>query len=217
MGKYSTRISAALLMALAASLHAGCRPLAQVIGALEGHEIVPAKFNGLEDKRVAVVCIDVNSLYGPGNEADLLAKSVATQLGQNVKNIKLVKQAEIHDWIDQQDQAIIDFRDVGRGVKADMVVGIDLNSISTRDVGTLLKGRANIAVKVFDMTRPDEPVYEKPSTVVEFPENGARHVTESEANFRMMFVRVLSDKITKDFYSYDRTLDFGRDATFLGD
>jgi hypothetical protein len=216
MGKYSA-LCAAMSLILSAGLAGGCRPLVQAIGAFEGHEIVPARFNGLEGKRVAVVCIDVNSLYGPGDEADLLARGVSTELSQNVKNIKMVKQSEIHDWIDQQDQALVDFRNVGRGVKADLVIGIDLNSISTRDVGTLLKGRANIAVKVFDMSRPDEPVYEKPATVIEFPEHGARHVTESEANFRVMFLRVLADTITKDFYAHDRTLDFGRDATYIGD
>lgn len=216
MGKaYSLAVALTALSLVA--LSGGCTFLTQMVGAFEGREIVPAKFNGLADKRVAVVCIDVNSLYGPGGESDLLAKAVSTQLNDNVKGIKMVRQSEIHDWIDQQDQALIDFRDVGRGVKADMVVGIDLNSISTRDVGTLLKGRANITVKVFDMSRPEEPVYERPPTAIEFPEHGARHVTESEANFRVMFVRVLADKITKDFYAHDRTLDFGRDATFIGD
>ncbi|HZL88429.1 MAG TPA: hypothetical protein VFB96_08655 [Pirellulaceae bacterium] len=216
MGKRHSLLAALGLMAIVAS-SGGCTFVAQTIGAIEGHEIVPAKFNGLEGKRVAVVCIDVNSLYGPGDEADLLARGVSTQLSQNVKNIKMVKQSEIHDWIDQQDQALVDFRNVGRGVKADMVIGIDLNSISTRDVGTLLQGKANIAVKVFDMSRPDEPVYEKPPTVMEFPEHGGRHVTENEANFRVMFLRILADKITKDFYAHDRTLDFGRDATYIGD
>ena len=208
---------AAILVTISLAPSSGCTFVAQTIGALEGHEIVPAKFSGLEGKRVAVVCIDVNSLAGPGDEADLLARGVSTQLSQNVKNIKMVKQSEIHDWIDQQDQALIDFRNVGRGVKADMVIGIDLNSIATRDVGTLLQGRANISVKVFDMSRPDEPVYEKPASVIEFPEHGARHVTESEGNFRMMFLRILAEKISKDFYAHDRTLDFGRDATYFGD
>src|SRR5688500_20023268 len=123
---------AAILLVL--PLCGGCTFLTQVVGAFEGREIVPAKFTGLEGKRVAVVCIDVNSLYGPGGDSDLLAKAVTTQLNDNVKGIKLVRQSEIHDWIDQQDQALVDYRDVGRGVKADMVVGIDLNAISTRDV-----------------------------------------------------------------------------------
>ncbi len=216
MGKLHMLLAVLTLLA-SVVLSSGCTFLTQMIGAFEGREIVPAKFNGLEGKRVAVVCFDVNSLYGPGGDADLLAKAVSTQLRDNVKGIKLVKQQEVHNWVDQQDQAQIDFRDVGRGVKADMVVGIDLNSISTRDVGTLLKGRASLTVKVFDMHRPEEPVYETPPTGIEFPEHGARHVTESEPNFRIMFVRVLADKVTKDFYAHDRTLDFARDSTFIGD
>ena len=208
---------AAILLALSVAPLGGCTFLTQVIGAFEGAEIVPARFKGLEGKRVAVVCIDVNSLYGPGGDSDLLAKAVANQLRDNVKKIKLVKQSEIHNWMDQQDQAQVDYRDIGRGVNAEMVVGIDLNSFATRDVGTLLKGRASVTVKVFDMNRPEEPVYETPATTIEFPEHGARHVTENAANFRVAFISVLADKITKDFYAYDRTLDFARDSKFIGD
>ncbi len=213
MGKLH-KACAVLFILLAIAGSGGCTFLTQVIGAFEGAEIVPARFNGLEGKRVAVVCLDVNS-YGPGGDAELLAKAVRDQLRDNVKGIKLVKQSEIHNWIDQQDQ--VDYRDVGRGVHADMVVGIDINSLSTRDVGTLMKGRADVAVRIFDMNRPEEPVYETPTTTIEFPEHGARHVTESAANFRVAFIRVLADKITKDFYAYDRTLDFARDSTFIGD
>ena len=208
---------AAILATLSVAPLGGCTFLTQVIGAFEGAEIVPAKFKGLEGKRVAVVCIDVNSLYGPGGDSDLLAKAVSNQFRDNVKKIKLVKQSEIHNWMDEQDQAQIDYRDIGRGVNAEMVVGIDLNSFATRDVGTLLKGRANVTVKVFDMNRPEEPVYETPTMAIEFPEHGARHVTENAANFRVAFINVLADKITKDFYAYDRTLDFARDSKFIGD
>ena len=37
--------------------------------------------------------------------------------------------SEIADWIDNQDQDLTDYREVGRGVKADMVVGIDLHQL----------------------------------------------------------------------------------------
>jgi hypothetical protein len=216
MGAKHTTLAALLGLAAVISC-GGCTFLTQVVSSLGAPEMTPAKFHGLEGKRVAVVVFDVNSLYGPSGEADLLARAISTQLGLKVKNIQMVKQSEIHDWIDQQDQTQTDFRDVGRGVKADMVVGVDLKGISTRDVGTLLKGRANVAVKVFDMSKGGEVVYETPPTDVEFPETGARHVTESEANFRTMFIQILAERVARDFYAHDRTADYGRDAKFIGD
>jgi hypothetical protein len=175
----------------------------------------PAKFEGLEGKRVAVVCLDADSLKGPGSEADRVARTVATTLGYNVADIKVVRQSEIADWFDNHDQDITDYKEIGRGVKADMVVGIDLESFSIHEGQTLLKGRANVSTRVYDMQRGGEVVYESPSHEIAWPENGARHVTENEANFRTVFIHTLSQRIARDFFPYEKIDDFGADAAFL--
>ena len=55
----------------------GCGPMATIAWLIHGPEMVPAEFDGLKGKRVAVVCLDGNSLGGPGGEADTVAKAVA--------------------------------------------------------------------------------------------------------------------------------------------
>ena len=57
--------------------------------------------------------------------------------------------AEVADWLDSHGDDLTDYRDVGRGVKADMVVGIDLLSFNLHEGQTLLKGRAKVGVKVY--------------------------------------------------------------------
>jgi hypothetical protein len=200
---------------LLASTLSGCSAISTVSYWLYGNK-APAKFEGLEGKRVAVVCLDADSLKGPGGEAERVARAVATTLGYNVADIKLVRPAEIADWLDNHDQDITDYKDIGRGVKADMVLGIDLESFSIHEGQTLLKGRANVATRVYDMQRGGEVVYESPSHEIAWPENGARHVTENEANFRTAFIHTLAHRIARDFYPYDKIDDFGADAAFLG-
>jgi len=202
---------AALLLALP-----GCGPVATLAWLIHGPEMIPAEFDGLKGKRVAVVCLDANSLSGPGGEADAVAKAVALTLTKNVPEIHMVRQNEVADWLDSHGDDLTDYRDVGRGVKADMVVGIDLLSFNLHEGQTLLKGRANVGVKVYDMKKSGELVYESAPKEIAWPENGARHVTENEANFRTNFVYMLADRIARDFYAVELAQGFSEDAKHLG-
>jgi hypothetical protein len=193
----------------------GCGLLSQVAYWINGPTKVEPKFGGLEGKRVAVVCLDANSLSGPGGEADAIAKAVTTALGYHVPDVQMVRHEEIADWIDSRTEDLTDYRDIGRGVKAERVVGIDLASFSIHEGQTLLRGKARVGVKVFDMTRGGEVVYEAPPREIAWPENGARHVTENETNFRTIFIHTLAQKIARDFYEYELLEDFGMDAAHL--
>jgi hypothetical protein len=210
-------VQAAICVTVVLSLVAapGCGALATVAYFFRGHKN-PAKFEGLAGKRVAVVCLDADSLKGPGGEADRIARTVATLIGYNVDDVTVVRQSEVADWFDNHDQDVSDYVEIGRGVKADMVVGIDLESFTIHEGQTLLKGRASVATRVYDMTRGGEVVYESPSREIAWPENGARHVTENEANFRTVFIHTLSQRIARDFFAYDKVDDYGGDAAFLG-
>lgn len=205
---------AALPLLLATST--GCTFLSQVVMTLQDRRM-PADFAGLEGKKVAVVCLEPQLLRTPGGDAEALARAVGKELAANVKDVQIISEAKIADWMDQKDD-VIDFRDVAKGVKADMVVGIDLKSFSIHEPGgTLLKGRTTVEAKVYDMSKPQIPVYTIEETQIAFPESGARHVTENEANFRVLFVQQIAHKLAKKFYAYDKTLDFNSDAKFIGD
>jgi hypothetical protein len=203
------------LAIVAAALLPGCGPIATIAWLIHGPEMVPAQFDGLKGKRVAVVCLDGNSLSGPGGEADAVAKAVAMTLGKHVPDIKVVRQSEVADWLDTHGDEVTDYRDVGRGVKADMVVGIDLLAFNLHEGQTLLKGRAKVGVKVYDMTKSGELVYQAAPREIAWPENGARHVTENEANFRTNFIYTLAERIARDFYEVELGMDFGSDARHL--
>jgi hypothetical protein len=204
-------IAAGLLLAIP-----GCGPIATLAWLIHGPEMIPAEFEGLKGKRVAIVCLDANSLSGPGGEADTVAKAVAMLLGKNVPDIHVVRQNEVADWLDSHGDDLTDYRDVGRGVNADMVVGIDLLAFNLHEGQTLLKGRAKVGVKVYDMKKKGgELVYESAPKEIAWPENGARHVTENEANFRTVFVGVLAERIARDFYAVELAQNFGTDARFL--
>ena len=193
----------------------GCTFLSQVVMTMQDRR-VDAKFNGLEGKKVAIVCLDTHSLREPGGDAEALARALGKELAANVKDMKLISEGKVADWMDNQRDDVVDFRDVAKGVKADMVVGIDLKPISIYEPGgTTLRGRATVEAKVYDMSKPHEPVHTIEETQITFPEHGQIHVTESAVNFRKLFVQQIAHRLAKDFYAFDKTLDFNSDAKFI--
>ncbi len=193
----------------------GCTFLSQLVMTMQDRRI-DAKFNGLEGKKVAVVCLDAHTLRQPGGEADAMARALAKELAANVKDIKLISESKVADWMDNQRDDVVDFRDVAKGVKADMVVGIDLKAFRIHEPGgTTLRGRATVEAKVYDLSKPHDPVHTIEETQITFPEHGQVHVTESAVNFRKVFIQQIAHSLAKEFYAFDKTLDFNSDAKFI--
>jgi len=61
---FNRRTSVLLLLASALLVFPGCGAMAQLMYVLKGHN-VPAEFQGLEGKKIAVVCVSDASAYGP--------------------------------------------------------------------------------------------------------------------------------------------------------
>jgi hypothetical protein len=207
-------IAATLLLSLSAN---GCVGLtAHVLYWIKGGHTIPAEFPGLSGKRVAVVCVANASSFGPNSFSTMVERAVAIILHQNVKKIALVHHDEVAEWIDRNDWDQIDYRQIGRGVSADLVLAIDLDGIRLHEGMTLYKGRADVAVTVYDMSQNGQVVFRKTVPDFTFPRNGARHSTEmSETRFRQLFITVLSQHIAKYFYEYRLEDDFANDAFAL--
>jgi hypothetical protein len=194
----------------------GCAGLLAQLSYIAGGALVEPEYKGLEEQKVAVVCVSDSSSYGIGNEGELLSRGVAKLLQQNVKEIKVIEWSKVADWIDRNWNEI-DYREVGRGVKADRVVAIDLKGFRIHEGSVLFKGRADLTVAVYDMTQDGREVYRRDISEFTFPVNSHYHATEtSENRFRRQFLAVLSREVAKRFYPYEINEDFGGDPTFVG-
>jgi hypothetical protein len=204
----------AALMVLSTS---GCVGIAAQLMYLAGAGLVKPDFEGLKGKRVAVVCVSNRSAYGSGKEADALARMVAAILRREVKDIELVSQTEIANWKDSNDWDEMDFRTIGRGVKAEMLVAINVSKLDYYEGHTLYKGRADLSVTVYDMSGGGKIAWSKSMPDFQFPQHGGRPVTDMvEANFQKQFLDVLARDIARNFHSYDRVVMMAQDAA-LGD
>ena len=196
---------------------AGCVGLiSQILYAVHGGDKADAEFSGLKGKKVAVVCVAANSSTGPSSIAGQLERSVALTLTQKGDKIDVMHQDKIADWVDRNDWNQVDYREIGRGINADMVLAIDLEGVRLHEGRTLYKGRASVRVTVYDMSEDGKVVFLRDLPDFAFPKNGARPSTEmSEGRFQRLFIEVLAAQVARYFYSYQVQEAFANDALLL--
>ncbi len=189
----------------------GCAVLYQLAYG-DGHKI-EAKYTGLKGKRVAVVCVMNPSTYGDGEASTVLADEVGRILRQKIDKIEIVRQDEVADWMDTNEWDESDFVEIGRGVKADVVVGIDIDAFSIHESKTLLKGRSRLSTTVYDMARNGEEVFRTTDAEHTFPTTHAVSVLNANwRTFERTYIQVLAEHIAKNFYDYNMAEDFARDG-----
>jgi hypothetical protein len=195
-----TAVAAGLVLAILSM--GGCAIMNHLLYVVKGATI-PAEFDGLKDQRVAVVCVSANDDYGPDSTTVMLSRAVEQLLQERVAKIRLVRHQEVANWIDRNDWQH-DYLEIGRGVKADMVVAVDLGRFSLYEGSTLFKGHADVEVSVFDMNNNGSKVYHTTLYDFSFPSKGAQATTEiSEANFKRAFIAMLAQHVARSFYEYD--------------
>jgi ABC-type uncharacterized transport system auxiliary subunit len=209
------KIAVALVLAVAALPLVGCQSALVTAMYLFKGNVVDPEFAGLKGKKVAVVCRPMVALqYRNSSVARDLAQQITTLLEQNVPKIHVVDQRKVNKWIDENTWE--EYREVGKALKADMVVGIDLESFSIYQGQTLYQGKANAFVAVYDCEKNGKKVFEKTLPQSVYPPNSSVPTSEwLEGDFRRKFVGVLADQIARHFYEHDPYPDMAQDSDAL--
>lgn len=198
------RLLAALLLIVAAvPLTSGCTSaLATAVWLMRGND-GPAEYAGLKGKEVVVVCRPMVSLqYRNQSVSKDIAQQVGVLLSQNVRKLKLVNQRKVEQWMDENTWD--EFLEVGKAMKAEVVVGIDLHEFNIHSGQTVFQGKARAAVKVYDCKTGDL-LFEKGVPEFTYPPNHVVPASDVQENdFRKKFVAILSERIARKFYPHDR-------------
>lgn len=209
-----SRLTTWLTLAVVMVVSTGCSSaIVTAVYLLRGRE-VPGDYEGLKGKKVAVVCRPLVGLaYRDSHVAQDLSRRVGLLLKRNVKKIEIVEQSKVESWIDEHSWE--EYTQVGKAVKADMVVGIDLEHFNIYEGQTVYQGKARVGVKVYDCQKK-ELAFEKQLPQVVYPPNHVVSAAEvQEADFRKEFLAVLADYIGVLFYRHDPYAHFAMDAMAL--
>ncbi|MCS5616930.1 MAG: hypothetical protein O3C39_01935 [Planctomycetota bacterium] len=199
-----------LVALLLVPLATGCSTLLTVAYLVQPAD-VPAEFAELKGKKVAVVCRPIIELeFTDAGSARELASLVGLQIEQNVRRSDVVGQHEVARWIDEN--AWVDYQTVGKALESDYVVGIDLEEFRFHEGSTLYRGRATAHVKVYDLEEK-KLVFQKRIDDFAFPANNAIPAADrSEAEFRSLFLQMLSQRISRLFHAYESREVFAEDS-----
>jgi hypothetical protein len=199
-----------LLALLSLPMLTGCSTLLTVAYLIQPADM-PAEFNGLKGKTVAVVCRPIIELeFTDAGSARELASLVGAQIGSKVRRTRIISQQEVARWVDEN--SWVDYPSLGKSLDADLVVGVDLEAFRLHEGSTLYRGRATAHVKVYEVATK-KIVFEKRIDDFSFPANTAIPASDrSEAEFRGMFLQMLSQKISRCFHAYESREVFAEDS-----
>lgn len=207
----SARWLAGLFIFALLTLPAGCGWMALLTYAVSPDD-VPADFKDLQDRRIVVVCRPVVELqFADSTVPRDLTRLVGAKMREKVRKIDLVDEREVSEWVDENTWQ--KFTEVGKALKADTVIGIELEHFSLLQGPTLYQGNANVRIVIYDMRSGGRQVYEKGMPQVLYPTHTPIPSSETnEGEFRRKFLDVLAERVARHFYAHDSRVDFATDA-----
>jgi hypothetical protein len=196
------RTAAGTALVLLTAAAAGCTVLQSGALLIWGTDM-PAEYDGLSGKRVAVVCRMVNMVdLSNSSTARSLSEAICRRIKDNNKKVHLVEPQKVADLLDNK--GLDDPVEIGKQLKADKVVAVDIESFSVREGQTLFHGQSIVTVNVYDVASKDVEWHKEPMHV-EYPTWGPTPAQEvGEGEFRNRFIANLADQIGEFFYPHDR-------------
>jgi hypothetical protein len=197
----------------AVCFNSGCiRFAANMMNAIRGNDL-PAEYNGLTEKRVAIVC-SVDGAVASEASGSMLTSFISSLLIKNLPKATIIGQDEVERWLEIEGWSANDALAIGKGVKADQVVSVQVTNLKLREGATLYRGSCDIRIAVYDITADGKTSYVRQITEHAYPKISGTPISDTtEAQFRSAYLRVVAHKIAGLFYPSDPTFEYALDAT----
>lgn len=210
--RFATCMLMVLLPVLVLTTSTGCmNQMAGLLYVIKGHK-VPPKYQGLEGKRVAVLCLSDASAYGPDTLTYTVSKHIGIKIATGVKDVEVVGPGKIESWIDENGWEESKVVELGKGINAEMVIVIEVGSYSIHEGATMYKGNADLTVTVYDIMKNGQISFADGPDLFSFPENGRPAVQTTDRQFESFYLARLTEHISKLFVAYDKMEGFADDA-----
>ena len=206
------RVAIAALIACTALCQTGCLGLASQVMRVAGLNLIPAEYEGLNKSTVAIVTMTDSSQYTNDSAARDLSRKVGMVLTTKGKDITLVREDLVQQYRDVHGYESDDFVAIGKEVKADKVLVIEMTDLSLRDGATLYQGSADIHLQVVDV-ETGKTAYTQSIDQYTFPKSTGQHTSETtEKRFTKLYLKVLSEEIGRRFSPFDPTDTIAQDV-----
>ena len=193
----------------------GCiQEMAQLMYVIKGHKIDPP-FQGLHEKKVAIVCNSDAQSFGPDALSVTIAKHLGITFVTSEDKITIVAPAKVAEYIDANGWEEDSAGKLGEAVGADFVVVVEVDGYSIHEGPTLYKGRSDWTASAYDVANGGKLAFSNGPNHFAFPETGRPSLQTSERVFESFYLARLTDSISKQFISYDKMETYAQDAMIL--
>ena len=169
---------------------------------------IPAEFDGLKNRSVAVVVFanETTQFEYPWAVLNLSAMTSA-MLRSGVKGLTAINAQKINAYQRKNlHWAEMDRTALGKALKADFVLYISLVEFTTVEEGyvDLLRGKINGEIKVYDCSKSeaDACVWTCENIRVSFPKTATVRTAKNETEIHSRIMVKFSQKLARKFYSY---------------
>jgi hypothetical protein len=195
-----------MLFGLLLLLGPGCSWLTPLIFMGEHKERVPAEFDRLSGKTVAVVVwADQDVLFDYPFVRMELGLHIADRLWANVDNVEMVDGRKLEDYMQRRLANAVDPIVIGKEFAAEMIVYVELLDFQIRDPSSpdFLNPRIDASVVAYDLTvDPDEPrQYELEPVEVE--RRGKLFNETSAQVARKALYEEFAETVARKFYDHE--------------
>lgn len=194
-------------------LNVGCvKFAANMLYAIRGNDL-PAEYPGLSGQRVAVIC-SVDGAVASEASGSMLTSFINGHLVRNLPKATIIGQEEVEKWLEIEGWSGNDAMAIGKGVKADFVVSVQVSDLRLREGATLYRGSCDIRVAVYDINSEGRIVFSKEISEHAYPKVGGTPISDTtETKFRSAYLQVVAHKVAGIFYPSDPTFEYALDAT----
>jgi hypothetical protein len=201
-----------VVLAAAAVLPVGCSGLkfwSYVFFGDSGKRKVDAEFEGLRNKRVAVVVYADQRVYYEHPDVDLkLGYAMRGQLTKHVDGVSVVDPRTVIAYQDSDlNWAAMPKTELARKFNADYVLMINIPEFSTSEPGTVRLFRGNVvaspALYKADAEEGNACVWYQDAIRVTWPEESQGKYGQSDADVKNTTIAKLADRLTKYFYDHE--------------
>ncbi|WP_168565543.1 hypothetical protein [Crateriforma spongiae] len=188
------------------STQCGCLGIAANLMHAVGADKIPPEYENykdLKDKRIAVVTLTEASRYSNDTASRFLSRQVGQILTSELKDLRLVREDEVQQWRDENGFDNMEFAQLGKDLKADRVLVVDVTDLSLRDGQSLYRGQCSATVELIDPA-DGSLLFSRDIDEFTYPENAGQHVSETtETKFEKLYLSVLAARVGRLFHPYD--------------
>ncbi|MBM4069767.1 MAG: hypothetical protein FJ271_12570 [Planctomycetes bacterium] len=156
----------------------------------------------------------VGDLHGvDGDLSERLTAALKKRYDDNRDRIKIIPHYQVRSFVNRNgDSRLVSAHEIGKHFNADYVISLEINNLSLYEGGSsrqLLRGRTELSVTVFDMSKPREEGLVMDETYrAEYPPTGPEDAGSSSAlQFRNRFLTQISREISRWFAATVREYD----------